>query len=72
MADAPEFVEGVDGDNDPLEWLPEKQQHVIAILEETLTDEDLKVSVIGGMLAEIDEWGKIRTLIRAPVHSQPN
>jgi hypothetical protein len=53
-----------------------KQQHVvaavIAILDQTLTAEELKVGVIGGMLAEIDEWGKTRALIRAPVHSQPN
>ena len=31
---------------------------VIAILEETLLDEKLKISVIGGMLAEIDELGE--------------
>ena len=59
-----------------MRWLPEKQQHVvaavIAVLEETLTDEDLKANVIGGMLAEIDEWGKTRALMRTPVHSQPN
>ena len=76
MADAPESFEDAQGDNDPLRWLSEKQQRVvaavIAILEETLIDEQLKVSVIGGVLAEIDEWGKTQALMRAPVQSPPN
>lgn len=65
-------------DRDPLDWLEPKQQQIVAgvieILEATLGDDkDLIDRVVGGMLAEIDEWGLEREALReAPTDGKPN
>jgi len=51
-------------DSDPLDWLPEKEREVmngiLAIIEATITDKDLKEQLVGGILVTIDEWGQER------------
>ena len=47
---------------DPLEWLPEKERPImdalLVLIENTISDKELRESLIGAILCEIDEWGK--------------
>lgn len=56
---------GYDNDKDPLEYLPDREAEVmggvLSIIEGTIADEDLRTTLVGTILVEIQEWGRKKT-----------
>lgn len=52
--------------DDPFKWLPKKEADILSavltILEETISDKELRDELSGMILLTVDDWGKKKLL----------
>lgn len=52
--------------DDPFKWLPKKEADILSavltILEETISDKELREDLTGMILGTVDDWGRKKLL----------